>query len=232
VLGGSEVAGLTTVFNNMVLRLAHSRDELDAKNEALRGKNAELQKLSTTDSLTGLQNRHSLMRVLSREVERSQRHHHVFAVLMIDVDHFKKLNDAHGHLAGDQVLRGISRLLEQSTRSCDCAARYGGDEFVVVLPETDLATAVQVAERIRQRAGAVRPTITDDCWEVSLSIGVSMYPESALDPDTLLREADAALYEAKRSGRNRVAASVPRRGAGAPWTLLEAGEQRLEDPAR
>ncbi|MBZ5638109.1 MAG: diguanylate cyclase [Acidobacteriia bacterium] len=232
VLGRSEVAGLTALFNNMVLRLAHTRDELDAKNEALRAKNAELQTLSRTDSLTGLQNRHSLMGALSREVERSQRYDHAFAVLMLDVDHFKKLNDAHGHLAGDQVLRGISRLLEQSTRSCDCAARYGGDEFVVVLPETDLTTAVQVAERIRQRAGAVRPTITDDCWEVSLSIGVSMYPESALDPDTLLREADAALYEAKRSGRNQVAASVRRRGAGAPWILLEAGEQRLEDPAR
>ncbi len=216
VLGKGEVAALTTLFNNMVLRLAHTREELDAKNAALREKNAELQKISTTDSLTGLHNRHALMGTLAREVERSGRHDHVFAVLMIDVDQFKGLNDSHGHLAGDQVLRGIAKLLEHSTRSCDCAARYGGDEFVVVLPETDLDTAVQVAERIRDRASVVRPTITDDPWEVSLSIGVSMYPEHALEPDALLRKADAALYEAKRAGRNRVAAAGDTRAAGGP----------------
>jgi diguanylate cyclase (GGDEF)-like protein len=210
VIGENEVARLTHLFNNMVLRLAHSRDQLDAKNDALRGKNAELQTLSMTDSLTALHNRLSLMRALSREVERSQRHDHVFAVLMIDVDHFKRLNDAHGHLAGDQVLRGIAKLLEHAIRAGDCAARYGGDEFVIVLPETDLETAMQVAERIRDRASAVTPTLIDAPWEVSLSVGVSMYPDSATDPDTLLREADAALYEAKRAGRNRViAASSP-----------------------
>jgi diguanylate cyclase (GGDEF)-like protein len=216
VLGKGEVASLTTLFNNMVLRLAHTREELDAKNEALREKNAELQKISTTDSLTGLHNRHALMRTLAREVERSGRHDHLFAVLMIDVDHFKQLNDSHGHLAGDQVLRGIAKLLEHSTRSCDCAARYGGDEFVVVLPETDMGTSIQVAERIRDRAGAVRPTITDDPWEVSLSIGVSMYPEHALEPDALLRRADAALYEAKRAGRNRIAVAGDPRATMSP----------------
>jgi diguanylate cyclase (GGDEF)-like protein len=140
----------------------------------------------------------------------------VFAVLMIDVDRFKTLNDAHGHLAGDQVLRGISRLLERSTRPSDCVSRYGGDEFVVVLPETSREMALQVAERIRDRAAAVTPTITDDPWDVSLSIGVSMYPEHAAEPETLLREADAALYEAKRAGRNRVVVSGRAAGSAQP----------------
>ncbi len=203
VLGRGEVTYLTDAFNHMVQRLARGRSELDATNETLRQKNAELEALSTTDSLTGLHNRHSLMSALSSEVERARRLERSLGLLMIDVDHFKRYNDSRGHLAGDEMLRKVARLLESELRDCDLAARYGGEEFVVVLPETERASALEVAERIRRSAeSATREGA--DASPVTLSVGVARYPESASTPEALLHEADAAMYEAKRLGRNRV----------------------------
>jgi len=208
VVGRGEVAYLTDAFNEMVRRLLGARSELDAKNEALRQKNAELQTLSTTDSLTGLHNRHSLMQLLAREVEKSRRLESPLALLMIDVDHFKSYNDSHGHLAGDEMLRKLARQLESALGESDHAARYGGEEFVVVLPRTDLRGALEVAERIRQSAEEAARA-EGEATQVTLSIGLSCYPACGGTADGLLREADVALYTAKRSGRNRVAAAAP-----------------------
>jgi diguanylate cyclase (GGDEF)-like protein len=200
VVGGGEVTYLTEVFNDMVKRLREGREALDAINETLRVKNDELQRLSLTDGLTGLDNRRQLMQTLAAEVERSHRHGHSFAVVMLDVDHFKNYNDSHGHLAGDAVLTRVGALLRECTRGVDCSARYGGEEFVLVLPETGVDRAVEVAERIRARLakeGFANGRIT-------LSAGVAQFPKDGETPETVLSSADAALYRAKGEGRDRV----------------------------
>lgn len=200
VVGSGEVATLTEVFNDMVRRLREGREQLNEANESLRIKNEELERLSVTDQLTGLYNRRRLMEVLETEVHRSKRNLHPFALLIMDVDHFKKFNDAHGHLAGDQVLAGVAEVLRETTREIDTAARYGGEEFVAVLPETALDAAVDVAERIRA-------TLASRIFEgrrVTLSIGAAEFPAHGDDAQLLIAAADAALYRAKGAGRNRV----------------------------
>src|SRR4029077_543632 len=117
----------------------------------LRDGRRELERLSITDHLTGLFNRRYLMDMLALEIRRSRRSHHPFAVLMADVDNFKPYNDAYGHLEGDAALARIAAILRDSSRDVDCAARYGGEEFVVLMPETEMAGAVEIAERIRGR---------------------------------------------------------------------------------
>jgi diguanylate cyclase (GGDEF)-like protein len=200
VVGSGEVATLTEVFNDMVRRLRDGRAQLNEANEALRLKNEELERLSITDQLTGLYNRRRLMEVLEAEVHRSKRHLHPFALLIMDVDHFKKFNDAHGHLAGDRVLAGVAEVMNETTREIDTTARYGGEEFVAVLPETGLEAAVEVAERLRL-------TLAARIFEgrrVTLSIGAAEFPAHGDDAQRLIAAADAALYRAKDAGRNRV----------------------------
>jgi len=200
VVGGGEVTYLTEVFNDMVKRLREGREALDAINETLRVKNEELQRLSLTDGLTGLDNRRQLMQTLEAEVERSRRHGHSFAVVMLDVDHFKNYNDSHGHLAGDEVLTRVGALLRECTRGVDCSARYGGEEFVLVLPETGVDRAVEVAERIRARLA--KEGFSNG--RITLSAGVAQFPKDGETPETILSSADAALYRAKGEGRDRV----------------------------
>lgn len=200
VVGSGEVAYLTAVFNDMVSRLRDGRAQLAAANATLQEKNAELERLSVTDQLTGLFNRRRLMEVLAAEIQRSRRHEHAFSLLIMDVDHFKKFNDAYGHLAGDRVLAGVADVLREVTRDIDLAARYGGEEFVAVLPETDLDEAVDVAERIRS---ALAARIFEG-RRVTLSAGAAEFPRHGEDAQSLLAAADAALYRAKEEGRNRV----------------------------
>jgi diguanylate cyclase (GGDEF)-like protein len=184
-----ELGSLTAAFNTMVGNVRNHR--------------AELERLSSTDGLTGLSNRRHLMAMLSGEVERARRGGQPFSVLMLDVDHFKKYNDEHGHQAGDDVLVRLGALLRDCVRAYDCAARYGGEEFLVMLSATAQASAVKVAERIRER---VRAETRDG---VTLSAGVAEYPLHGDTVDAVIRRADAALYEAKRAGRNRVACAKP-----------------------
>jgi diguanylate cyclase (GGDEF)-like protein len=188
---GGEVGYLTEVFNDMVARLRTSR--------------LELERLSVTDPLTGLDNRRRMMETLQKEVLRSRRLRHTFAVLMADVDHFKSYNDAHGHPAGDEVLKRVAGVLRETARDVDLVARYGGEEFFVLMPETRAAGAAQVAERLRQHFAAQRLPVT-------LSVGAAEFPTHGDNGDALIRAADAALYEAKRAGRDRivVAAGIER----------------------
>jgi len=204
VRGSSEVGYLTEVFNDMVARLRQGREELAAINETLRQKNEELHEISITDSLTGLYNRKHLMETLDKEVARSQRHDHTFALLVIDIDHFKKYNDTYGHLAGDEVLRILASVFKDSIRSCDYAARYGGEEFIVILPEIGPEEGVQAAERIRNMAAEEKFAGKKKRVKVTVSVGVASYPQSGEDSESIIREADAALYKAKERGRNRV----------------------------
>ncbi len=195
-----EVGDLTYVFNHMVGRLRQSRQELDAVNETLREQNEELGRLSASDSLTGLSNRRILTQRLSDEVLRSQRQNHTFTVLMLDVDHFKKYNDAHGHPAGDEVLKRVANILRNSTRAGDCTARYGGEEFAVLLSGKGAEPAVQLAERIRQRVAEEE----FPAGKITISVGVAEFPHHGHTADAVISSADEALYEAKHEGRNRV----------------------------
>lgn len=200
VLSGGEVGYLTQVFNNMVARLREGRDVLAAVTETLRRKNEELERLSGTDGLTGLHNRRRLMESLANEIRRSQRLKHHFAVLMVDVDHFKKYNDSFGHPAGDTVLSRVAAILREATREVDDVARYGGEEFVIVLPETAMPEALDIAERIRARV-ATEPF---HGRRMTVSIGVAEHPVHGDTPELVIAAADEALYEAKREGRDRV----------------------------
>lgn len=197
---GGEVGYLTQMFNTMVVRLREGREALDAANETLRRKNEELERLSVTDGLTGLYNRRRLMETLTDETRRSQRLKHTFAVLMVDVDHFKKYNDSFGHQAGDMVLTRVATLLREATREVDFVSRYGGEEFLILLPETGMGEAQDIAERIRTRIAAE----VFHGRHMTVSIGVAEFPLHGGTADQVVGAADEALYEAKREGRDKV----------------------------
>ncbi|UCG12213.1 MAG: GGDEF domain-containing protein, partial [Deltaproteobacteria bacterium] len=200
----SEVGYLTEVFNHMVARLRQGREELANINATLREKNKELEELSITDSLTGLNNRKHLMEKLAGELIRSERYDRKFSVLMIDIDHFKRYNDTYGHLAGDEVLRRMAEVFRQSIRSSDYAARYGGEEFMLILPETGSGQGVQAAERIRRRVAEERIGGEEHSEVVTVSVGVASFPENGDDSNSIISQADVALYRAKQAGRNQV----------------------------
>jgi diguanylate cyclase (GGDEF)-like protein len=192
------------VFNDMVSRLRSGREALNDAHDTLKKKNEELEMLSTTDSLTGLSNRRQLMEVLEKEARRNQRHQRPLSVLMLDVDRFKKLNDTHGHLAGDEVLRKLAWILKQEIRNVDHAARYGGEEFLIMLPETNIDGASEVGERIRARIEQEKLAFDGTEVKVTASIGIACCPVEGEAAETLIGRADEALYKAKRAGRNRV----------------------------
>jgi diguanylate cyclase (GGDEF)-like protein len=204
VAGHSEVGYLTEAFNAMVTRLRRDQQELATINSMLTERNKTLQVLSTTDSLTGLHNHKHFMELLTGEVARAGRHHHPFAVMMIDTDYFKKYNDTFGHPAGDALLKKIGAIFKESLRSMDHASRYGGDEFILLLPEVGKERALEVAERIRGLVTAETLSSGADGVVVTVSIGLAVFPEHGLTPETIIASADRALYHAKRSGRNRV----------------------------
>jgi len=184
--GGGEVGYLTQVFNTMVENLRKNREELE--------------RLSTTDPVTGLGNRRYLMKLLPMEIERARRAVQPFSILMLDVDHFKKYNDDHGHQAGDEVLARIGMVLRDSIRPYDCAARYGGEEFLIIVSGASLDQARECAERIRKKVRVEQV----EGGPVTVSIGVAEYPSHGDTEDAIIGQADAALYKAKRAGRDRV----------------------------
>jgi diguanylate cyclase (GGDEF)-like protein len=193
----------------------------------LREKNATLARISTTDLVTGLRTRRYVGELLAIEVLRATRYRMPLAVLMADLDHFKRVNDEHGHRAGDAVLAGVGEVIRGALRACDAAGRYGGEEIVIVLPQTDLEGAGVLAERLRQAiehaafdiGGGVRLGVT-------VSIGVAALDGKVRSAEELVEAADAALYGAKAAGRNRVALAPGLRGVDTP-----AGS-RTPEPAR
>ncbi len=164
----------------------------------------ELKRISITDSLTGLLNRRYFQERLAEEIERFKRHKLPFSLIMMDIDDFKRLNDTHGHLVGDEALVNITRAVRGSIRAIDVAARYGGEEFTVILPQTSKKAARTMANRIGQ-AVARTPILSTkgDTVHLTMSLGVASFPDDAQALDDLLRHADQALYEAKRRGKNQ-----------------------------
>ena len=174
---------------------------LQLSESALRAANEALALQVRTDSLTGVANRMALDEELDRAVQNVHRYEsEIFSVLMIDVDYFKRYNDSFGHLAGDDVLHGVARLLETTCRATDIVGRYGGEEFAIILPHTAEPGAREIAERLRA-------AVESHEWphaDVTVSVGIATGSADTADADEVLREADFALYIAKQSGRNRV----------------------------
>jgi len=193
--------------------------EVLQRTEELRKANARLEALTVTDDVTGLYNQRFLFPRLEDEVARERRYHDGLGVIMLDIDNFKKVNDKHDHLFGSRVLHRLGRILRAQVRNTDTLVRYGGDEFVIILPHTDMATASMVAERVRravemtdvgdpadpQSTESHGPELYGDSYFVTVSLGVATVADSPVDsPRSLLRAADKALYAAKAAGRNCV----------------------------
>ena len=174
-------------------------------------------RLSTVDSLTGLFNRSFFFAAMEREIARSARSGRGFCLLMMDLDELKLINDRLGHFYGDRVLRGVGEVITLGVRRIDTAARYGGDEFVVLLPETDPTGAFVLAEKIRLGVHAMPIEIEGGTPSPSMSIGVVSYPDDGRTPDELIISADGAMYASKRAGKDRVT-GVPVPRAGQPLT--------------
>lgn len=167
----------------------------------------EVQSLALTDPLTGLQNRRSLFELGRVEFARAQRMKRQFCCMMLDLDHFKKINDHYGHLVGDQVLQEFARRCKNSVREVDLIGRYGGEELIILLPETDGTLSMQVAERLRSAIASTPIKVFDKEIFVTVSIGVASQDENTNDLETLIARADQAMYIAKHKGRNCVAMS-------------------------
>ncbi|HJQ37512.1 MAG TPA: GGDEF domain-containing protein [Thermoanaerobaculia bacterium] len=181
---------------------------LQRENLDLLVKNRALAEVSSRDALTGLYNRWYVIEKIDSEINRALRHGSPMSLLMLDIDHFKRINDTWGHAAGDEVLKGVGRLLRDSCRVYDVPGRYGGEEFCIVLPETQLGNTAAVAERIRKRLETTELTCGAEAVVVTASIGIAAMDESAsnevLSPAALIDRADRALYSAKSRGRNRI----------------------------
>lgn len=168
----------------------------------------QLERLANFDSLTGLHNRGAILRKLGEQINHAKRYEEALSLSLLDIDHFKKVNDRYGHLIGDEVLEQVARLVGRDIRIADDAGRYGGEEFIIVFAETDLSGAVIVAERIRNIIEAVEMRGSDgNVFGITVSQGISSYKPGD-DKEALISRADEALYRAKENGRNRVEMSA------------------------
>lgn len=199
----SEVLCVKTGSKNIIEYLAHFAKLLQLCIERI-NLYERLQQLSIYDSLTEVYNRRYFTQRYLEEFERAKKFKLNLSFLMIDIDHFKKINDSYGHLVGDVVLREVAKIIGENMREIDFVARYGGEEFSIILPETDKAGAIMVAERIRSKVSGQRIKAFDEILHINISIGIGSYPQNTLHSDVLIEVADKALYKAKISGRNRI----------------------------
>ena len=179
--------------------------------DELEGMLTKTERLAMTDALTGVYNRRRFADMLKREWASARRYKHPLSLCLVDVDRFKAVNDSGGHGAGDEALKDIATILAMSIREVDICARYGGDEFALLLPHTLVENAIVVGERARAKVERARATWPGEASAVSLSVGVASSEDDSLrSADDLVEAADRALYEAKRAGRDRVI--IARRG--------------------
>jgi diguanylate cyclase (GGDEF)-like protein len=183
IAGDREIARLAAAVNHMA-------DELKAH--------------ARTDELTSLPNFRAFRERIDLEIERAERYPERFGILILDLDRFKKYNDTYGHLAGNDALQRVARVIREAVRAVDFPARYGGEEFAVILPQLDAPALAAIAERIRASVESMPAPVGGA--QVTVSIGAAMYPDDGTAPDTLFRAADERLYAAKEAGRNRVVA--------------------------
>jgi two-component system cell cycle response regulator len=210
-LGAKADDYLAKPFNPQELsaRLRTGRRLLDLQDELIAARE-ELRELATHDAMTGIWNRYAIMEVLESEIERQKREHGAFVLLLADVDRFKRINDRYGHLVGDEVLREVARRLRNSVRAYDHVGRYGGEEFLLVLPQNNAGNAAREGERILNSVGSTPMDTSEGAVDVTISIGLAI-GEGDRNPTTrqLIHAADTALYRAKDNGRNRVEIAQP-----------------------
>ena len=186
--------------------LQNTNTQLQDKLKEIQSLQERLKEQAVRDSLTGLYNRHYLEETLERELAKAERQQQPVGFAMIDIDSFKNINDAYGHEAGDFLLQALSNLLRSTIRTGDIACRYGGEEYVMVLPGASRDIILQRAETWRSLVEKIRVPYQDKLLQVTISIGVAVYPEAGATPADLLRAADQAMYAAKTAGRNCVRA--------------------------
>jgi diguanylate cyclase (GGDEF)-like protein len=199
VAGDHEVAQLGSAFNRMAEEVDRARKQLEER--------------ATTDELTGLPNFRAFSEILDQEMKRAGRYGETFAVLVLDLDHFKQYNDRFGHLAGNDALQAVARSIRESLREADVPARYGGEEFVAILPNAAQQEMFSVAERIRQSIENLPPP--PGRAPITVSIGGAIFPDDGPTAERLFAAADRRLYEAKSAGRNRVVVGSRRTGGNA-----------------
>jgi diguanylate cyclase (GGDEF)-like protein len=195
-----EIGKLALEFNRMVQALSDMRRNLDLKLE-------ETHQLAITDALTGLYNQRFCMGKMIEEINRAERFNRPLSIITADIDNFKLYNDTHGHLRGDDLLRLFGSVLKQQMRTADFVCRTGGEEFIIILPETDKAEALQIAERLRTtiEKHPFPYKETQPGRRLTVSLGIASYTKGQMDLHKLMKAADEALYQAKRRGKNRVA---------------------------
>ena len=206
------------IFDDIDFGLLKTAQRLESANQRMQIEIGELDQLASVDRLTGAWNRRRLEELVSGEIDRLSRYDHALSILMIDIDHFKTINDTYGHNVGDQVLVELSGLLRASLRSADSLTRWGGEEFIVLCPGTNLATAMVLGERLR---ATVDSAVFGAVGEVKISAGVAEC-QNGEDWQQWLARADAALYRAKANGRNQV--------QFAPETFVEGSDQDERSP--
>jgi diguanylate cyclase (GGDEF)-like protein len=187
-------------------QLIHTNRQLIKQSEELQRINEEFRKQSVTDSLTGLHNRRRFEELMQTELDMSLRHGDISSLLVIDIDHFKKVNDKHGHPAGDRVLKEVATLLKSNLRKTDILCRVGGEEFVALCKRADKTAAINIGEKMRRNIESKPISFGDIQISVTISVGIATINErnTDQDPDFLYREADAAVYHSKKTGRNRI----------------------------
>lgn len=201
-----EIGELASAFNIMGERVIQSRDALVDDNQKTQTKLDDALYEATTDPLTGLKNRRYMLEVAGQQISACHRYKHDLSIIMFDIDHFKYINDNYGHASGDEVLRILGGYVRDNIRSSDLGVRYGGEEFIILLPYTSIETAVLMAEDLRKVVEAmVLPALDGDTFTISL--GVAQLQRGDMELDALIMRADKALYESKHNGRNRVTVS-------------------------
>jgi diguanylate cyclase (GGDEF)-like protein len=209
--GSAEVVQLSHALRSLLRRIGMAEErtkeaELRASENAMQLQDdlLKLQKLADTDYLTGLMNRRSFLATADDTMQFCRRYNRGMATLMIDIDYFKKINDTHGHAAGDQAIKRIAEIIDCTIRTTDKAARFGGEEFVVLLREIDQATALMLAERIRKAIEVTTIESDNGAIPATVSIGVALLDERDRDVQDMIARSDQGLYAAKKTGRNRV----------------------------
>ena len=207
--GADEYIGKPIDASELAARLRAIRRTVAAQ-KTLLARMSELEQLSVIDGLTQVYNYRFFDAEVRRQFDLSIRHQRALGLVMIDLDHFKNINDAHGHPVGDHVLVEVSTIIAQRIRSCDVLARYGGEEFAVILPETAIEESMTIAERLRQSIEETPIDTTAGAIRLTISVGVGAFPSRTVDsPARLVEVADQALYEAKTNGRNCVKCGLP-----------------------
>jgi diguanylate cyclase (GGDEF)-like protein len=201
-----ELSNLNTSYELIVMELREAKEKAEILAGELQIANNKLHDLAFRDGLTGLYNHRYFQEEMERELERSKRYEREFSLIIFDIDHFKKINDAYGHPVGDQVLMEVSRTAEQAVRKADIVARYGGEEFAVILPETNFMAAKEVADRIRGDIERMSVALNGNIIKLTVSVGYTCYRHVSKirEKGPIISVADRALYTAKQSGRNMV----------------------------